>query len=204
MAVPGPSASSHGARDRAPHSGVLALPARPRVDARDAALIERAGRGDIEAFAEIYDRHADAVFALLRRILQHASDAQDLLHDVFIESWQSAREYDPSRASVRGWLVVRARARAIDRLRRLQRERSVRLLTVEREPLAEVPPEHQLALRQALSTLEPSLREALELTYFEGLTAAEVSRRVHSPEGTVRSRLARGLASLQEILRDRT
>jgi RNA polymerase sigma-70 factor (ECF subfamily) len=60
--------------------------------------------------------------------------------------------------------------------------------------------ERQLALRQALATLAPSVREALELTYFEGLTASEVALHMQTPEGTVRSRLARGLESLQRVL----
>ncbi len=158
--------------------------------------MERARHGDVAAFAELYDRHAPVVLALMRRIL--ASDAQDLLHDVFLEAWQSAREYDPARASVRAWLLVRARTRAVDRLRRQQRERNVHLLLPVRchEPVDE----RQLAVRHALARLEPSVRETVELTYFEGLTAGEVSERMRTPEGTVRSRLARGLSHLQEVL----
>ncbi|MET0283302.1 MAG: sigma-70 family RNA polymerase sigma factor [Polyangiales bacterium] len=165
--------------------------------ALDVALMERARHGDVAAFGELYDRHAPVVLSLMRRIL--ARDAHDLLHDVFIEAWQSAREYDPQRASVRVWLLVRARARAVDRLRRHQRERNVHVLLPTRrahDPISE----RQLAVRQVLARLEPSVRETLELTYFEGLTAPEVSRRMRTPEGTVRSRLARGLSHLHEAL----
>lgn len=159
--------------------------------------MELVRHGDVAAFAELYDRHAPVVLALMRRIL--ATDAQDLLHDVFVEAWQSAQAYDPARASVRVWLLVRARARALDRLRRARCEAQVHVLLPARrahEPTSE----RQLALRQALARLEPSVREALELTYFEGLTAREISDRTHTPEGTVRSRLARGLSHLQEVL----
>ncbi|HEX5657643.1 MAG TPA: sigma-70 family RNA polymerase sigma factor [Polyangiales bacterium] len=163
----------------------------------DVALMERARHGDVAAFGELYDRHAPMVLALMRRIL--AREAHDLLHDVFIEAWQSAREYDATRASVRVWLLVRARARAIDRLRRQRRERNVRVLLPTRRAHDPID-EHQLAVRQALSKLEPSVRETLELTYFEGLTAREISDRTGAPEGTVRSRLARGLSHLHEAL----
>jgi RNA polymerase sigma-70 factor, ECF subfamily len=157
----------------------------------------RAACGDVDAFALVYDRHAPTVLAWLRRLLRDRGDAQDLLHDVFIEAWQRSRDYDPTRASVRGWLLVRARARAIDRLRRLERERAA---PAHLEAPAAPAAERHYALHEALATLEPNLREALELTYFEGLTAAEVSLRVHMPEGTVRSRLARGLACLHDVL----
>jgi RNA polymerase sigma-70 factor, ECF subfamily len=170
-----------------------------RADRRplDVALMERARHGDVTAFAELYDRHAPVVLALMRRIL--ARDAHDLLHDVFIEAWQGARDYDATRASVRVWLLVRARARALDRLRRQQRERNVRVLLPTRRAHDPID-ERQLAVRQVLARLEPHVREALELTYFEGLTAGEISARTGAPEGTVRSRLARGVSHLQEAL----
>ena len=68
------------------------------VDASsDSALWQRAVAGDVGAFAEIYDRHAATVLALARRLLGRIGGAEDLLHDVFIEAWLSAREYDATR-----------------------------------------------------------------------------------------------------------
>jgi RNA polymerase sigma factor (sigma-70 family) len=57
-------------------------------------------------------------------------------------------------------------------------------------------------VRQALDRLEESVRTSLELTYFEGLTAAETAEQMCVPEGTVRSRIARGIAALEQLLRD--
>ncbi len=167
----------------------------------DAALIAAARDGDVDAFATLYDRHARSVLAVLQRILRNPGDAQDLLHDVFLEAWQSVRGYDPSRAGVRAWLTVRARARAFDRLRRLARDRAARTVLAEVARPEPSGTERDLALLDALASLEPLVREALELTYFEGLTAGEVGARMATPEGTVRSRLARGLARLHLVLR---
>jgi len=164
----------------------------------DAELIERACAGNVAAFAEIYDRQAPVVLALLRRVIGDRVEAEDLLHDVFLEAWRSIRRYDAQRGSVRAWLLVRARSRALDRRARLaQQSASHRLLPT----AAELPPsEHALVVQQALATLPPEVRETLELTYFEGLTAPELSARLQVAEGTVRSRLHRGLAALKHVL----
>jgi RNA polymerase sigma-70 factor (ECF subfamily) len=60
--------------------------------------------------------------------------------------------------------------------------------------------ERRIAVRQGLDGLESNVRETLELTYFEGLTALEIAERMAVPVGTVKSRLARGLQGLQRLL----
>lgn len=160
--------------------------------------MELAARGDVAAFASIYDRHAPTVLAQLRRMLGSSSDADDVLHDVFLEAWRSIRAYDPARGNVQAWLLVRARSRALDRLSLAARQASFRL-TPPMATRAE-PSEQQLAVRQALAKLSPRVREALELTYFEGLTAPETSERMNVPEATVRSRVHRGLGALKIML----
>jgi RNA polymerase sigma-70 factor, ECF subfamily len=165
----------------------------------DAELMARARAGDVEAFAEVYDRHAAVVLALLRRVLGDHIEAEDLLHDVFIESWRSIHSYDAERGSVRAWLVVRARSRALDRRAKLAQQPTVYDVL---PTAADTVPELSFAVRQALVRLAPEVRETLELTYFEGLTAPELSVRMNVPEGTVRSRLNRGLAALKHVLDD--
>jgi RNA polymerase sigma-70 factor (ECF subfamily) len=173
----------------------------------DVDLMRRAGAGEVEAFAAIYDRHAPALLALAQRMLTGASEAQDLLHDVFLEAWQSAREYDPDRASVRTWLLVRTRSRALDRMGRRAREHDARSSLrphdgPAREHATAAEAERRVAVRQALAELEASVRETLELSYFAGLTAEEIAERMDVPTGTVRSRLARGLSRLAQVLSD--
>jgi RNA polymerase sigma-70 factor, ECF subfamily len=171
--------------------------------ASNAELMERASVGDVEAFAEVYDRLAPTMLALIRRVLGSPSDAHDVLHDVFIEAWRNVRGYDVERGSVVAWLAVRARSRALDRRARLAQQKSS--YAVLPGAAASLPPsERELALQQALARLPPQVRETLELTYFEGLTATELSTRMHVPEGTVRSRISRGLSALKDMLEPTT
>src|SRR5262245_39452125 len=83
----------------------------------DDSLIVVADGGDASALARLYDRYAPPLLSAGERILKNRRDAEDLLHDVFVEVWQQAGDYDPSRGSVKSWLFLRMRSRAIDRLR---------------------------------------------------------------------------------------
>ena len=168
----------------------------------DVALMERLRRADRLALGVLYDRYAPALLAAAVRMLGSRREAQDLLHDVFLEAWEHVREYDASRGTVRSWLFVRLRSRALDRLGRAERT----LLpsdsgTQVGDGAGTAKAVDSIAVKEALERLPKDVREALDLTYFEGLTAKEIAERAGVPIGTVRSRLARGLAALGALLR---
>jgi RNA polymerase sigma-70 factor (ECF subfamily) len=137
-------------------------------------------------------------------MLRSNTEAQDLVHDVLIEAWQAARDYDASQAGIRTWLLIRLRSRALDRLGRSARYDAIRVALQPQARLkAELgtgQSERGLAVREALAELDADVREALQLTYFAGLTSAEIAERTGVPVGTVKSRLARGLQRLQLVL----
>ena len=85
----------------------------------DRKLMEGVRTGDRTALAELYDRHASGMLGLAVRILGDRGDAEDLIHDVFLESWKKAGSYAAERGSARAWLLMRVRSRAIDRVRSL-------------------------------------------------------------------------------------
>jgi RNA polymerase sigma-70 factor (ECF subfamily) len=171
----------------------------------DAELVARMATGDRAAFAEIYDRHAPMLMSFAKRVLGTTDDAADLLHDVFLEAWEQATSYDPARATVRTWFVVRLRSRAIDRLTSARARRTVRLDSPDARATQTADglgaPE-LLGVRHALDRVASDVREVLELTYFFGLTAAEIAARLDVPIGTVKSRRARGLQLLEQTLAD--
>ncbi len=190
-------------------SDALVMAGMPSM-ASDIELMQQAAAGDADAFATIYDRHAGALLALAQRMLGGAArghaEALDLLHDVFLEAWQQVRTYDATRATPRTWLLVRLRSRALDRKARAARGASI-VAQIEAVPAlnalvapASAGDERQALIAQALAALDDDVRSALELTYYEGLTAPEISARLEIPIGTVRSRLARGLTRLRALL----
>ncbi len=173
----------------------------------DADLIAALRQGDQSALSALYDRFSGLMFAIALRMLPERSQAEDLLHDVFMEAWGSVQNYDPSRGTVRAWLVTRTRSRALDRIRKNQRSR-VRFGEYFETPepsedgsaLAMSPDRERV--RNALQSLGEAQREVLELGYFGGCSSSEIAQQLQIPIGTVKSRVARGLKQLREALSD--
>lgn len=172
-----------------------------RAEVADESLIRSVANGDREALAELYDRNAGVMMAVAMRILRDRTDAEDLLHDVFIEAWQKAGEFDAGRGSVRSWLLMRVRSRAIDRTRSLDVAR--RHAVIVKVGAAPAHPDWEVAdherAEQALRALPEEQRVLIELSYFEGLTYREMAEQAGIPIGTVRSRLS---AAMQKLRKD--
>lgn len=170
---------------------------------RDRGLIAAAAAGDEHALAALYDRHVAGLLGVALRILRTRQDAEDLVHDVFVEAWQHARDFDASRGSVRSWLLVRTRSRAVDRLRSLEAARRRGLLTRPAEAgEASVEPiwdgADRARAKRALDALPEAQRALVELAYFEGLSCSEMAERCGIPIGTVKSRLSAGMTKLRQ------
>lgn len=170
----------------------------------DAAIVVSIARGDRESLAALYDRYAAVMLALGTRILGASREAEDVLHDVFVEVWKRAGDYDPSRGRVKAWLFVRMRSRCIDRKRLTWNQRTQALDERDdaRPPTAEA---QTLAadsdrLRAAISALPPEQAMVILLGYFEGRSCREISEHLHLPVGTVKSRLASAMRKLRDRL----
>ena len=175
----------------------------PAPDDEDVELVRAIVRGDRQALARLYDRYAPVLLALALRIIRDRREAEDLLHDVFLEVWRSAKDYDLSRGRVRTWLVIRMRSRALDvaksaRVSRRSGDPEVLERMVADEDVDGAPDRSRV--RVALGALVPEQRQVLELGYFEGLSCAQIATRVGIPIGTVKSRLAAGLSKLRHTL----
>ena len=176
------------------------------VDQGDVTLISGTASGDRDCLAALYDRYAAALLAIGRRILGDRREAEDLLHDVFLEVWRQAADYVESRGTVRAWLLMRMRSRALDRRKAAVFAKRADLPAADTladvlgdgdggEDPALAPDRH--AVRRALAELPAEQRQVLELGYFEGLSSTEIAERVRAPVGTVKSRVAAALAKLR-------
>ena len=172
----------------------------------DTVLVAALTRGDKTALAQIYDRHAGLLLALGLRVLGDRTLAEDVLHDVFLEAWHHAADFDPTRGTVRAWLVTRMRSRSLDRRasavrqRRLAEEMKVETDAGPAGTGSDVSPLDSERVRSQIAGLAPELSTVIEMAYFEGLSSSEIAGRLAIPIGTVKSRMARALASLREGL----
>lgn len=166
-------------------------------------LLAALARGDLSALEHVYDRFSTLMFSVALRMLGSRSAAEDLVHDVFLEAWRASSSFDPRRGTLRTWLMVRLRSRALDRLRSAGQTRRVDTggedlpepKTVPAED-PELSPDRQ-AVRGVVAELPTSQRQVIELAYFSGLSASEIAVRVGIPVGTVKSRTAKALSWLR-------
>ena len=135
--------------------------------------------------------------------MRERREAEDLLHDVFLEVWRTAKDYDPERGRVRTWLTIRMRSRALDlqksaRVSRNVGDDSVIDRVASDSDIADSPDRSRV--RKALASLPVEQRQVLELGYFEGLSCSEIAERIGTPIGTVKSRVAAALGKLRQSL----
>jgi len=173
-------------------------------DASDAALVVSIGRYHEDALAEVYRRHAGAVFALARRLLSDKALAEEIVQEVFLRLWNDPDRFDPDRGSLRSYLLAQCHGRSVDLIRSesSRRRREERELTLAAEAGYDV--EHEVwdlavadRMRDALALLPDGERRAIELAYYGGHSYREVAQVLGQPEGTVKSRIRAGLKRLR-------
>jgi RNA polymerase sigma-70 factor (ECF subfamily) len=175
----------------------------------DEVLIAQVARGEERAVSELYDRYGGIVYGVGMRSLGDRTLAEDLVQDVFVSVWRNAKSFDPSRASFATWVYRMTRNRVTD----LARRRSTRIRVVAPSIDEEAFPEPgegddtEEVLRAfevvgALSELSPAHREVLVLAYFGGLSQREISTRIDTPLGTVKSRTTAALRAARKYLLD--
>ena len=173
-------------------------------------LITRIAAGDRDAFSRFYDLLAPTAFGLIRRVLRDPEAAAEVLQEVFWQVWREAPQYDPGRGSPEAWLVMRAKTRAIDRLRSIRRrdrtfvapvDESVARSSDEPAENPAVVAEDRSLIQTALAQLPEPQRRVIELAFFDGLTQSEIAARLGEPLGTVKTRARLGLERLRGVLR---
>jgi RNA polymerase sigma-70 factor, ECF subfamily len=174
-----------------------------------AALLAAIAAGDRDAFSRFYDLTAPMAFGLIRRVLRDPEAAAEVLQEVFWQVWQDASRYDPARGTPEAWLVMRAKTRAIDRLRSIRRrdrtfvapvDESVAQRREDQAPNPAVVAEERGLIQTALAQLPEAQRRVIELAFFEGLTQSEIAARLGEPLGTVKTRARLGLDRLRAAL----
>jgi RNA polymerase sigma factor (sigma-70 family) len=178
----------------------------------DQELVASLAVGEVEALRTLYQRYGTLAYGLAVRILGDPGRAEDVVQESFMRVWTHAGSFDPSRGSLRSWLLTTVRHRSIDYLRgRAARERRELELSAEvpssgqgADPWREVSESlEREAIRQALASLPPEQRQVVELAYFGGYTQREIAEIVSVSLGTVKGRTRLALEKLSSFLQGR-
>ncbi|CAN5409399.1 sigma-70 family RNA polymerase sigma factor [soil metagenome] len=171
-------------------------------------LLARVKEGDQAAFSALYDDISPRVFGLIRRLLVDFSQSEEVTQEVFLEIWQSASRYEPSKGGAATWILTMAHRRAVDRIRSSQasRDRDVKIGIRDHvaqydnvESTVETTIEHE-RVKQAMSKLTELQRQAVTLAYYGGFSHSEVAAQLKVPIGTVKTRLRDGMIRLRDEL----
>jgi RNA polymerase sigma-70 factor (ECF subfamily) len=176
----------------------------------DADLIERVAAGDEAAFARLYDRFSPGLYSLVLKMTGEPAEAQDVLQEAFTHIWRKASTYDRRRSAAFTWAVMLTRNKCIDRLRIRQRfaklsekaaqEASSQMIGDDASAEEVDLREQRGRVREALSTVAPEQKQAIELAFFSDLTHEQIAERLGAPLGTIKARIRRGLLKLRDLL----
>ena len=169
--------------------------------------LRRCALGDRAGLRAIYDAEGPRMLGVALRILRRQALAEEAVHDAFVQIWERAASFDPTRGRAHSWLYAVVRHRALNILRGEARTD----LVEDFEPMGLASPEDDPevvvarlsdagALRRCLERLEPSRRRLVVLAYVHGLSHGELAGRLGLPLGTVKSWVRRALLSLRECL----
>lgn len=177
-----------------------------QLETTDEDLIKGIAKRDEAALARLYDRYSRAVFGLAMRHTGEVQMAEEVVQDVFLKIWNSATLFDAARGRFPAWLFTvarnvtrdRVRARVVLGLGGLQDLGDVERLPYD-DPSIDLLLSRETMLR-AMETLSPDQKQVVNLVYFEGMTARDVSQKRGIPLGTVKSRLRLALSHLRRHL----
>jgi RNA polymerase sigma-70 factor, ECF subfamily len=171
--------------------------------AEDAALLVRVEQGEQQAMGLLFDRYSGMVYSVALRVLKDTGQAEDVMQDIFIQIWKKPGAFISGRGSLGAWLVVVARNRAIDALRRRRPTDSVEDVVLSSSTDLAAEAERNTLMEKArgyLSQLPPEQRKSVEMAYFEGLSHSEIAEKTGDPLGTVKTRIRLALITLRKAM----
>lgn len=173
----------------------------------DHELLQQLQAHQPQSLAYLFDAYGDVMYGLANCLLNNRQEAEDLVQEVFSQLWQRC-SYDPTRSSFKSFLMMTIRSRALDRIRAnksrqntVQRAEAWLLGDTTPNPLDSVTQtELSERVKVALASLPENQRQALELSYFRGLTQAEIAEQLAVPLGTVKSWFRLSFTKLRQSL----
>jgi RNA polymerase sigma-70 factor, ECF subfamily len=172
--------------------------------------VRRCASRDESALATLYDESSAMVYSIAMSILKNEADAAEVVTEVYHKIWESAPLFNAQRGSAAAWIVTLARSRAIDRRRSRSAQMRVASVTDQIPDVMSLQPspenaamdnQSSRAVMRALEAIPPEQRRVLQLSFFAGLSHAEIAVLLGEPLGTVKTRIRLAVANLRQLLK---
>jgi len=179
----------------------------------DETLMQGIAQSEQSAIGSLFHRHGKTLKKVIYQVLQDEAEAEDVLQESILQVWREGKSYSAALGRPLGWLVTIARRRAIDRVRRRAaycRAKDRFEVYVETEPRSWLQSctwedtsraDIRHFLEREINRLPDFQREALRLSFFNGLSHREIAAHTGTPLGTVKTRLELGLRKLSSSVR---
>jgi RNA polymerase sigma-70 factor (ECF subfamily) len=194
-------------------TGRADLPIENRPELSDEVLLERISDGSMNALASLFSRYARTVRGVAYRVLRDASEADDLLQDIFLLVHRLCGTFDSSKGSARFWILQMTYRRAISRRRYLTSRHFYSHVDLDQaenrlgdfgggsrgpESSMNESLDRREALQSCFTGLSESQRQTLHLFFFEGHTFEEIATKLGQTVGNARNHYYRGLEKLRK------
>lgn len=171
----------------------------------DEEALAGVAEGDRAALRRLYVRHAPALLDFAAQWTAHSADAGDVVQETFLAVWRSAAKFQ-GKSSVKTWIFSIARNKALDRNRLARRLEPL-------DPDFDAPDlgapnpqallesaENAARVRACVDGLQPALRRAVQLAFFQDFSYREIAAIEDTPEGTIKTRILRAKQLLMRCL----
>ena len=177
----------------------------------DEELMAYLKEGHDDALAVLFDRYYRLIFSIAFKILRDTAEAEDIVQTVFFEIYRAMGQFNPEKGSTKVWMLQYAYHRSMNRrhylnVRGFHGDQEIPLPDGIELPARPVrmqgltPQESARLVEEALATLNHAQRTTLVLSFFEGLSMAEIARRMNETVVNVRHHYYRGLKKLRTLL----
>ncbi len=179
----------------------------PRTDQRiEQQLVQRACRGDSDAFGELYEATLNRIYRYIYFRVSDDATAEDLTSKVYLKAWESLPRYKTGNSPFLAWLYTIAHNAVIDHYRVTRQHIQLDEISnlADHEDLPHEQCENRAEaekLRRALQLLTPEQREVVTMKLLDGLTTEQIAARIHKTPGAIRALQMRGLQALARICR---
>lgn len=168
-------------------------------------LAQRTAVGDRQAFETIYHLLADDLYSFVRGQCRNDAVAEDIVANVFLKAWRSARSYRPGSRTFHAWMFTIARNELFDYWRSSQRTQSMAGLDITDEDTGTDeadPAEVRALVTRAMAGLTDEQRQVVVLRYFGNKSHEEIAAIMGKREGAVRALLMRAMRHMRKVMAD--
>ena len=150
----------------------------------------------------LYDQYGAALFGVILKVVKSESIAEDVLQESFVKIWNKIDQYDEKKGRFFTWILNIARNTAIDQWRSLKRRQAVDIDAPGAEAATggyEDAPGDAIDANKILDQLGEPEKTLITMGYLQGYSQSEISKKLHMPLGTVKTKMRKSLRVLRDM-----